>query len=161
MSCSQLVIIFMVGSFIAAVIMPLIVFCLSLCFKSCCKCQNSSPSKPSTQDLNKSESCVVNTNNYYHSPAHGVFTHCNIPNSIRAGTNSIPNSNNQCIFVNFGSIDSLISSSSGSYFFGSAEFCWLFVCFLISESFSLSKILFSFKYISECCYLSRILFSFY
>ena len=84
MSCSQLVIISMVGLFIAAVIMPLIVFCLSLCFKSCCKCQNSSPSKSSTQDVSKSESCVVNINNYYHSPVH-----CNIPNSVRAGTNSI------------------------------------------------------------------------
>ena len=84
MSCSQLVIISMVGSFVAAVIMPLIVFCLSLCFKSCCKCQNSSPSKSSTQDVSKSESCVVNINNYYHSPVH-----CNIPNSDRAGTNSI------------------------------------------------------------------------
>ena len=61
-----------------------IVFCLSLCFKSCCKCQNSSPSKSSTQDVSKSESCVVNINNYYHSPVH-----CNIPNSVRAGTNSI------------------------------------------------------------------------
>ena len=84
MSCSQLVIISTVGSFVAAVIMPLIVFCLSLCFKSCCKCQNSSPSKSSTQDVSKSESCVVNFNNYYHSPVH-----CNIPNSVRADTNSI------------------------------------------------------------------------
>ena len=107
--------------FVAAVIMPLIVFCLSLCFKSCCKCQNSSPSKSSTQDVSKSESCVVNINNYYHSPVHGVFTHCNIPNSIRAGTNSIPNSNNQCIFVNSGSINSLTSSSSGSYFSAISE----------------------------------------
>ena len=121
MSCSQLVIISTVGSFIAAVIMPLIVFCLSLCFKSCCKCQNSSPSKSSTQDVSKSESCVVNINNYYHSPVHGVFTHCNIPNSVRAGTNSIPNSNNQCIFVNSGSINSLTSSSSGSYFSAISE----------------------------------------
>ena len=84
MSCSQLVIIYTVGSFVAAVIKPLIVFCLSLCFKSCCKCQNSSPSKSSTQDVSKSESCVVNINNYYHSPVH-----CNIPNSVRAGTISI------------------------------------------------------------------------
>ena len=121
MSCSQLVIISTVGSFIAAVIMPLIVFCLSLCFKSYCKCQNSSPSKSSTHDVSKSESCVVNINNYYHSPVHGVFTHCNIPNSVRAGTYSIPNSNNQCIFVNSGSINSLTSSGSGSYFLAISE----------------------------------------
>ena len=105
----------------AAVIMPLIVFCLSLCFKSCCKCQNSSPSKSSTQDVSKSESCVVNISNYYHSPVRGVFTHCIIPNSIRTGTNSIPNSNNQCIFVISGSINSLTSSSSGSYFLAILE----------------------------------------
>ena len=101
-----------VGAFMAAVIVPFVVFGLSLCFKSCCcpcKCpgQNSSP-KSSTQDVSKSERVVVNINNYYQGPVHAVCNLSNIPNSVRAGSNSIPNSNNQGIFVNSGSVNSLI-----------------------------------------------------
>ena len=63
----------------------------------------------------------MNINNYYQGPVHVVYTLSNIPNLIGAGSNSIPNSNYQGILLNSGSINSLISSSSGSYFSASSQ----------------------------------------
>ena len=62
----------------------------------------------------------MNINNYYQDPVHAVYKLCNIPNLVGAGSNSIPNSNNQGILVNSSSNNSL-TSSSGSYFLASSQ----------------------------------------